>query len=204
MAKLKIVKFGDPLLRKASRPVEEITPRICTLIDDMIDTMRDAGGCGLAAVQVGVLRMSNDIVGLAELSRNIGIIHTEEDSVELVLSTRSAIESQLEEAIDYIDAFAEMCEGTAEHYSRYPGWQYAKVSPLRDKYIVAAREVLGVEPKVFAIHAGLECGVIKSHIPDIDIIAIGPEAGNIHTPDEYLDLASFERLFKLVERMLKK
>ena len=134
----------------------------------------------------------------------LGIIHTEQNSVEIVLSTRSAIESQLEEAIDYIDAFAEMCDGTAEHYSRYPGWQYAKVSPLRDKYIMAAREVLGVEPKVFAIHAGLECGVVKSHIPDMDIIAIGPEAGNIHTPDEYLDLASFERMFKLVERMLKK
>lgn len=56
MAKLKIVKFGDPLLRKVSRPVEEITPRILTLLDDMKDTMRDAGGCGLAAVQVGVLR----------------------------------------------------------------------------------------------------------------------------------------------------
>lgn len=56
MAKLKIVKFGDPMLRKVSRPVEEITPRIHTLLDDMIDTMRDAGGCGLAAVQVGVLR----------------------------------------------------------------------------------------------------------------------------------------------------
>ncbi len=56
MAKLKIVKFGDPMLRKVSRPVDEITPRICTLIDDMIETMRDAGGCGLAAVQVGVLR----------------------------------------------------------------------------------------------------------------------------------------------------
>lgn len=56
MAVLKIVKFGDPMLRKVSRPVEEITPRICTLLDDMIDTMRAAGGCGLAAVQVGVLR----------------------------------------------------------------------------------------------------------------------------------------------------
>ena len=56
MAKLKIVKFGDPLLRKTARPVDEITPRICTLIDDMIETMRAAGGCGLAAVQVGVLR----------------------------------------------------------------------------------------------------------------------------------------------------
>ncbi len=56
MAILKIVKFGDPTLRKVSRPVEAITPRITTLLDDMIDTMRDAGGCGLAAVQVGVLR----------------------------------------------------------------------------------------------------------------------------------------------------
>lgn len=56
MAKLKIVKFGDPLLRKVSRPVEEITPRIITLLDDMIETMRDAEGCGLAAPQVGVLR----------------------------------------------------------------------------------------------------------------------------------------------------
>ena len=56
MAKLKIVKFGDPMLRKVSRPVEEITPRMHTLLDDMTETMRDAGGCGLAAVQVGVLR----------------------------------------------------------------------------------------------------------------------------------------------------
>ena len=56
MAKLKIVKFGDPMLRKVSRPVTEITPRILTLLDDMVETMRDAGGCGLAAVQVGVLR----------------------------------------------------------------------------------------------------------------------------------------------------
>ena len=56
MAKLNIVKFGDPLLRKVSRPVEQITPRIITLLDDMIETMRAAEGCGLAAVQVGVLR----------------------------------------------------------------------------------------------------------------------------------------------------
>ena len=56
MAVLNIVKEGDPILRKVSRPVEEITPRICTLLDDMIDTMHKANGCGLAAVQVGVLR----------------------------------------------------------------------------------------------------------------------------------------------------
>ena len=56
MAKLKIVKMGDDVLRKVCRPVEKITPRIITLLDDMIETMRDADGVGLAAPQVGILR----------------------------------------------------------------------------------------------------------------------------------------------------
>ena len=56
MAKLKILKVGDSTLRKVCRPVDSVTPRICTLIDDMIDTMRAADGVGLAAPQVGVLR----------------------------------------------------------------------------------------------------------------------------------------------------
>lgn len=56
MATLKILKFGDPALRKVCRPVDEITPRIVRLIDDMIETMREANGCGLAAPQVGILR----------------------------------------------------------------------------------------------------------------------------------------------------
>ena len=56
MANLNILKDGDPTLRKVCRPVEAVTPRICTLLDDMIETMRAANGCGLAAPQVGVLR----------------------------------------------------------------------------------------------------------------------------------------------------
>jgi len=56
MAKLKIVKMGDDILRKVCRPVEKITPRTVTLLDDMIETMRAADGCGLAAPQVGILR----------------------------------------------------------------------------------------------------------------------------------------------------
>ena len=56
MAKLNIVKDGDPLLHKKSRPVDQITPKVITLLDDMTETMRAANGCGLAAVQVGILR----------------------------------------------------------------------------------------------------------------------------------------------------
>lgn len=56
MAKLKILKYGDETLRRVCRPVDQITPRILTLLDDMVETMRAAKGCGLAAPQVGVLR----------------------------------------------------------------------------------------------------------------------------------------------------
>ena len=56
MAKLNIVKQGDPVLRKNCRLVTEITPRILNLLDDMVETMRDANGVGLAAPQVGILR----------------------------------------------------------------------------------------------------------------------------------------------------
>jgi peptide deformylase len=71
MAKLNIVKHGDPVLRKVCRPVDEITPRILTLLDDMAETMREADGCGLAAPQVGVLRrivvIETEESGLIEL-----------------------------------------------------------------------------------------------------------------------------------------
>ena len=86
MAKLKIVKFGDPLLRKVSRPVDEITPRILTLLDDMRETMRAADGCGLAAVQVGVLR-------------RIAIIEVEEGTVyELINPKIVAFAGEQQEA----------------------------------------------------------------------------------------------------------
>ena len=75
MAILKIVKFGEPALRKVSRPVDEITPRIKLLVGDMIDTMRAAGGCGLAAPQVGVLR-------------RIAVIEVEEGKVYVLINPK--------------------------------------------------------------------------------------------------------------------
>ena len=71
MAKLKILKVGDPTLRKVSRPVDAITPRILTLLDDMVETMRAANGVGLAAPQIGVLR-------------RIVVIETDEGLFELI------------------------------------------------------------------------------------------------------------------------
>lgn len=69
MAKLNIVKYGDDILRKVCRPVDEITPKIITLLDDMIQTMREADGCGLAGPQVGVLRR------IAVIEAEPGVVH---------------------------------------------------------------------------------------------------------------------------------
>ena len=84
MAKLQIVKEGDPLLRKSSRPVTEITPRILTLLDDMTETMRAANGCGLAAVQVGVLR-------------RVVVIETEESGLIELINPEIIAESGVQE-----------------------------------------------------------------------------------------------------------
>lgn len=84
MAKLQIVKEGDPILRKVSRPVTEITPRILTLLDDMVETMRAANGCGLAAVQVGVLR-------------RIVVIETEESGLIELINPEIIAESGVQE-----------------------------------------------------------------------------------------------------------
>ena len=75
MAKLKIVKVGDDTLKKVCRPVDKITPRILTLLDDMVDTMRDAGGVGLAGPQVGVLR-------------RIAVIEVEEGKVHVLINPK--------------------------------------------------------------------------------------------------------------------
>jgi dipeptidase D len=147
--------------------------------------------------------MSEGIEGLVEYSRNLGVIKTADRVVEMIFSTRSSVESRIDSSISELDCLASLTGCTASHYSRYPGWKYEKVSPLRDKYVEVARECFKKEPIVMAIHAGLECGIIKSHIPNMDMISIGPDMRGIHSPDETLDLDSLERFWALIKEMLK-
>ena len=152
----------------------------------------------LATVDNGVKEMNYNIENLPEWSRNLGVITTTGNEVEFVFASRSAIESRLDASIDELDALGRITGCVTKHYSRYPGWDYAPISPLRDLYARAYREITGKDAIVDVIHAGLECGIIKSRIPDMDIISIGPNMRNIHTPDEALQLESCERLFKVL------
>lgn len=155
----------------------------------------------LGCVQNGVLKMSYDVTGFVEWSRSLGVIETNGDGIRVVFSSRSSIEEQLDASIAELNAWATLVGAEIRHHGRYPGWAYSPDSPLREKYLRVCEE-LGTPAKACAIHAGLECGVIASHLPGLDAISFGPALSDIHSPEEALDLASMERFWKKLVALL--
>ena len=159
----------------------------------------------LACARCGVLKMSNDISGLVEYSRNLGTIKCSDEKLEFIFSSRSSIEAQLDASIREMDLLARAIGAKSAHYERYPGWEYKAVSPLRDRYAAAYNELFGNMPTVGVIHAGLECGIISDKLRgDIDIISVGPNLSDIHSPSERADIASCERIYDILLWMLCK
>lgn len=157
----------------------------------------------LCALQNGVLSMHREIEGLVEYSRNLGVIRTEEDRIAFIISSRSSMESRLDASVTELNALSAALGCNVCHSGRYPGWEYAPVSKVRELYLKALREVTGKEGTVDVIHAGLECGVIYSRVPDMDMISVGPTMYDIHSPSERLDLPSVELFWKTLERVMK-
>ena len=122
--------------------------------------------------------------------------------MEFVFSSRSPNDAKLDRSAAELDAFAMQLGGKTRHYNRYPGWEFAEQSKLREDYIRAYRKLYGREPKIEVIHAGLECGIIKQAIPDMDMLSCGPVVINLHSPEEALNVASFERFIRLILEVL--
>lgn len=156
----------------------------------------------IGSLQVGVLAMSAHLEGLVEFSRNLGVIEVNESGAYITYSSRSAKEEQIDLSIAQVDEQVQKLGASVRHTGRYPGWDFLPESKLRDAYVRKFKEIMGTDVKTVVIHAGLECGIIKSRIPDMDIISIGPNMRNIHTPDEALQLDSCARLFEVLKAVL--
>ena len=156
----------------------------------------------LTTVKTGVLKMSNQINGLVEYSRNVGVVETSDEKIRLTFSSRSSVEAQLDLSCRELNMLCNSIGAECRHYARYPGWEYAPVSPLRDKYISAFKELYGNDLTVGVIHAGLECGILSSKMNGMDIISIGPNMYDIHSPNEHLDLASCERIWNVLKKTI--
>ncbi|MBQ7384477.1 MAG: beta-Ala-His dipeptidase [Clostridia bacterium] len=155
------------------------------------------------SVDNGVLAMSKKIEGLVEFSRNLGIVSTDDGKLGFYFSSRSAIDEQIEESAKTIENAALKFGGVTAHHSRYPGWNYTGSSALADRYIESAKRLCGMDVVRTALHAGLECGIVKQAIPDMEIISCGPDVKNLHSPMEKLDIASFERFFTVIKDIIE-
>jgi len=158
----------------------------------------------LLSLPNGVLSMEENYPDLVQFSRNLGVIRTEEQGIKVTFSSRSAKEEQIDASCLTLDTYALRTQAEITHHSRYPGWAVADHSELREAYAAVFERLFGRRLRVASIHAGLECGLIKQAIPEMDMLSCGPRIENLHSPDERLDLRSLERFFLLITEVLKR
>jgi dipeptidase D len=153
---------------------------------------------GLCLMPFGVQSMSSTIAGLVESSSNLGVLTTEEEIVKLTNSVRSSIVSLKDEISGRAAMIASLTGAKWYQISDYPAWAYREISPLRD-LMTSVYEKRFEEPlKVDAIHAGLECGFLSEKLGDIDMIAMGPNMHDVHTPFESVSVSSVQRVFSFL------
>lgn len=151
----------------------------------------------------GVQAMSADMPGLVETSLNLGILKADKEGILAEFSVRSSVESAKYALIDRLCAVTELAGGSIEITGDYPGWKFRKDSPLREKMMALYEKIYGVPPRVEAIHAGLECGILGSKIKDLDCVSIGPDMRDIHTTEETLCISSVKRVWEYLVALLE-
>lgn len=158
----------------------------------------------LTCVPNGVLEMSAEIKGLVETSLNLGVLKIENDVLSLHFGLRSNKKSGLSFLREKLVAFFDSVNWESSSNGHYPPWEYKEDSELREIYKAVYKDYFGKEPKIEAIHAGLECGVFADAIENIDCISIGPALYDVHTVNEKLSISSTENVFNLLLKILEK
>ncbi|WP_326909070.1 aminoacyl-histidine dipeptidase [Sedimentibacter sp. MB31-C6] len=151
----------------------------------------------------GIQTMSKDIEGLVESSLNLGVIIFNEDKVTFESAVRSSVKTLKVEILDRIETLSKLIGAELINDSDYPEWQFEPNSKLRDLCVETYKEIKGQEPKIDAIHAGLECGLLKEKMPDVDMISFGPNLYDVHTPDEHISITSVQNLWEFIIKLMK-
>ena len=148
--------------------------------------------------------MSMDIKGLPETSLNMGVLDLLEDHLHFSYSVRSSVGSRKDELLSRLDLIVKLFGGTREISGKYPAWEYAKESKIRDICFSAYKDMTGEDAIITATHGGLECGLLIDKMPGLDAISFGPDLRDVHSVREKLNIKSTVRMYELVLRILKK
>lgn len=157
----------------------------------------------LQAVDNGIYAMSQDLDWLVETSSNLASIHKDGNTVAVVTSQRSNIGSARKNMSATVAAAFELAGAEVSTTSGYPGWKLNPESPLLQLSIDAYKRLFNKEPKVLAIHAGLECGLFSEKYPHIDMVSFGPTLRGVHSPDEKLLIPTVIMVWDFLLEVLK-
>ncbi|BCZ45847.1 aminoacyl-histidine dipeptidase [Clostridium gelidum] len=151
----------------------------------------------------GVTSMSMDIKGLVESSLNLGVISTHNDSMEFISSIRSSVRSLKNELYNRLVVTAKLNGGSVASEGGYPEWSYNPDSKIRVIFEEVYEKMYGKKPHITAIHAGLECGLFAEKFGELDAISFGPNLYDVHTPNEHMSIASVQRMWEYLLKVLK-
>ncbi len=158
----------------------------------------------LYACPHGVIGMSQAIPGLVETSTNLASIRQSgEDSLEIVTSQRSSVESAKQDIADRMGSLFKLMGAGIKHSGGYPGWKPDTSSEVLKISEKVYQRLFNEEPDVKAIHAGLECGLFLLKYPDLDMISFGPTIKGAHTPEERIKIDTVDKFWVFLLEMLK-
>ncbi len=177
----------------AQPPAQVLDPTVAAQIVDL-----------LVSVPHGVLAMSPDIPGLVQTSTNLASIAINGDQVEIGTSQRSAIESSKLAAARMVISACRLAGFDGEKGGGYPGWRPEPDSDIVRQAKQAHTEILGETPRLVAMHAGLECGVIGEKYPGMQMISFGPQIENPHSPNERVEIPSVATFWTYLRGLLEK
>lgn len=150
----------------------------------------------------GVNTWMKEYPEIVESSDNLAIVKTLDENINIIVSLRSSDPEVLKELKDKIASILKENNASFEFSAGYPEWKFRAESKLREKALEVYKKLYNEDMKVEVIHAGLECGAISQNYPDIDFISVGPNLRDVHTPSEYLEIDSTERVYNYVVELI--
>lgn len=152
----------------------------------------------------GVINRMMDMENMVESSLNLGVLDkTEEGKVRFVHAVRSSRKSKKLEISSSLRLLANLVKADFTSFSDYPEWQFEKDSKLKDLALEVYKKVRGKEGEIKAVHAGLECGILKEKLPNTEMISFGPNMADVHTPNEHLSIESTLRTYEFLVSLLE-
>ena len=157
---------------------------------------------GVTACFNGVYRVLPELPSVVETSNNLAIIKSNGKTVELKSLLRSSVDSRKEELASVIESTFALAGAKIEFTGGYPGWKPNLNSPILKEMTTVYENKYGKTPKVMIIHAGLECGILGTNYPNMDMISFGPTIRYPHSPDEKVNIATVKMFWDyLVETL---